>query len=113
MPAEKLLPTWRTNMKIDTLRTPNSNEKTRTINSANRTTQANSIVSSITTNNAADTVNISTQAENVSRLSAQAKQAPEIRQERVNFLRSLISAGEFRPKSEDIADAIISDTRGK
>jgi flagellar biosynthesis anti-sigma factor FlgM len=100
-------------MKIDTLSTPNSKEKTRTINSANRTTQANSIVSSTTTNNAADTINISSQAGSVSRLSTQARQAPEIRQERVNFLRTLISAGEFRPKSEDIADAIIRDTNAK
>jgi negative regulator of flagellin synthesis FlgM len=56
-----------------------------------------------------DTVNISSTHGDVQTLKASLLNVPEIRIDRVNALQQKVSAGQYAPSSEKIADAIIAD----
>lgn len=56
-----------------------------------------------------DTVSISGVASETGKLVEQIKEFPDIRQDRVSEVRQQISAGNFQPSNEEIADAILKD----
>jgi negative regulator of flagellin synthesis FlgM len=56
-----------------------------------------------------DSIRVSERASTLGELTAKAEQLPEIRQERIDQLRTQIQSGEYRPSSEEIADAILKD----
>lgn len=57
----------------------------------------------------ADQVTVSSRAEEVARLVAQAGKVGDIRQERVSHFRTMVQSGEYSVSSQSIADAIIRD----
>ncbi len=61
------------------------------------------------TTTGADKLQFSGRAEQSSKLLEQVKQLPDVRQEKVGALREQISAGEYNPPAEKIADAILKD----
>lgn len=56
-----------------------------------------------------DKVNISSVAAETGKLIEQVKQFPDIRQDRVDEVKGQISAGNFQPSGEEIADAILKE----
>ena len=56
-----------------------------------------------------DKLEFSERATEVGKLIEQVKQFPDVRQAKVNELRTQITAGEYHPTSEEIADAILKD----
>ena len=56
-----------------------------------------------------DKVNLSNVALETGKLVEQIKELPNIRQDRVDELQQQITAGNFQPSSENIADAILKD----
>lgn len=54
-----------------------------------------------------DTLNVSARAAYVGKLTESAHQTPEIRQERVESLRTQIASDAYQPSAEQIADAIL------
>ena len=56
-----------------------------------------------------DKLQFSSQAADAGKFFEQLKELPDVRQEKVSAFREQISAGEYAPSSEDIADAIIKD----
>lgn len=61
---------------------------------------------------AGDVISVSDEAAAIGKLAERAGQLPEIRQEKVDRLREQIRSGSFRPKAEEIADAIIRNEQG-
>lgn len=58
---------------------------------------------------AGDKLDISSRGAEVGRLIEQLKAMPDVRQERIDELRALVSGGKYDPSSESIADAILKD----
>ena len=58
-----------------------------------------------------DRVNFSGANSGIGKLVEKLKEMPDIRQEKVEGLRDQISAGQYNPSSEEIADAILRDER--
>ena len=56
---------------------------------------------------AGDVISVSDEAAAIARLAERAGQLPEIGQEKVDQLREQIRSGSFRPKAEEIADAML------
>ncbi len=54
-----------------------------------------------------DTVSLSSAHAQVQKLATAAAQTPEVRSERVNALQQKVSSGQYKPASQDIADAIL------
>jgi flagellar biosynthesis anti-sigma factor FlgM len=59
-----------------------------------------------------DTVSLSSAHTDVQRLTASVAAVPEVRASRVNALQQQVSRGQYQPKSQDIADAILTDLPG-
>ncbi|MEW6737073.1 MAG: flagellar biosynthesis anti-sigma factor FlgM [Acidobacteriota bacterium] len=97
-------------MKIEQLN-GGSNEPARAINrSENSRSEKSGLASGSLVNSstsATDAVKISSRAETLFKLSAQLSKLPDVRQERVDSLRTLVASGEFRPSAEDIVDSLI------
>jgi negative regulator of flagellin synthesis FlgM len=60
---------------------------------------------------AEDKIEFSSKGAEVGKLVDQLKQFPDVRQDRVDSLRQKIQSGEYRPASEEIADAILKDEK--
>ena len=58
-----------------------------------------------------DKVNISSVALETGKLVDQVKELPDVRLDRVDELKQKISSGNFKPSSNEIADAILKDER--
>jgi negative regulator of flagellin synthesis FlgM len=56
-----------------------------------------------------DKLELSERAAEVGKLVDQVKQLPDVRTEKVNDLKVQISAGEYKPTSDEIAKAILKD----
>jgi flagellar biosynthesis anti-sigma factor FlgM len=56
-----------------------------------------------------DTVNISSTHSDVQTLKASLANVPEVRVDRVNALQQRVSAGQYYPDSQKVADAIIAE----
>jgi|GEM_PF-647732 flagellar biosynthesis anti-sigma factor FlgM len=56
-----------------------------------------------------DTVSLSGKHGDVQRLTAAVAQVPEVRAERIAALQSKVQSGNYKPDSEKIADAVISE----
>jgi flagellar biosynthesis anti-sigma factor FlgM len=56
-----------------------------------------------------DSVRVSDQAAAIGELTAKADQLPEIRQEKVERLRTEVQSGNYRPPAAEIADALLKD----
>jgi negative regulator of flagellin synthesis FlgM len=58
-----------------------------------------------------DSIKVSERATAISELTAKAERLPEVREERVEALRALVQAGEYRPTADEIADAMVKDAQ--
>ena len=58
-----------------------------------------------------DKLNLSSRASEVGKLVDTLKDLPDVRQEKVEFLRAQIASGDYDPTGEQIADAILKDER--
>ena len=63
----------------------------------------------VNSTNKSDSINVSDRAAAIGELTAKVDQLPEVRQEKVERLRSQVQAGSFRPPASEIADALIKD----
>ena len=54
-------------------------------------------------------VSVSDRAAEIGRLAGRVAELPEVRQERVEALRSRVESGSYKPSAEDIAAAILKD----
>ena len=61
------------------------------------------------TDSVKDAVKVSARAAQIGRLTSQANQLPDVRQERVAELRAQVQAGAYQPSAEKIAQAILKD----
>lgn len=59
-----------------------------------------------------DKLQFSSRAAEAGKLLEQMKELPDVREEKVSDLRRQISAGEYAPSAEEIADAILKDENG-
>jgi negative regulator of flagellin synthesis FlgM len=78
------------------------NEQIRPESESSTDTTANSRTTS-------DEVNLSDRGATVRRLIDQSAQLPEVRQDRIDSLKSQIESGSYKPSATDIAEAIIKD----
>jgi len=103
-------------MKIEQLSGLTKTEQTRDSGrvNANRTANADSSSPLVAANPTPrpDTVYISAQAETMAQLVARVKQLPDVRQERVDSLRAIVTSGGFHPSAGDLADAILRHEDG-
>ena len=60
---------------------------------------------------AADSISVSGRAAEIGELSNKTALLPEIREERVEQLRTQVQSGNYRPSAEDIADALFKETQ--
>jgi flagellar biosynthesis anti-sigma factor FlgM len=60
---------------------------------------------------AADSISVSGRAAEIGELTNKTLQLPEIREERVEQLRSQVQSGNYRPTAEDIADALLKEAQ--
>jgi flagellar biosynthesis anti-sigma factor FlgM len=94
-------------MKVEQLNRVNDVERINPI----RTPKTGSLppLNAARTASGSDAVRISERAETVAQLIAKANELPDIRQQRVDSLRALVTNGEFRPSAAEIADSILRD----
>lgn len=59
-----------------------------------------------------DTVQLSGNQVTLSRLVAQLATLPDVRQERIDALRSAIQSGQFNPSNDEVAGAIVNELAG-
>ena len=59
-----------------------------------------------------DTVQLSSGQATIRQLVSQLGQVPDVRQEKVNSLRSAIGSGEYRPSDAQVADALSAQSFG-
>jgi flagellar biosynthesis anti-sigma factor FlgM len=59
-----------------------------------------------------DSISVSERATALGELAAKAEQLPDIRQERIEQLRTLVQSGDYHPAAADIADAMLKDEKG-
>jgi flagellar biosynthesis anti-sigma factor FlgM len=85
----------------------------RVANAHNRAqTQASAKTSGISPASGEDTVSLSGAHTEIQKLTASAANVPEVRSSRVTALQQQVSAGQYQPNSQDIADAMLSDLHG-
>ena len=60
-----------------------------------------------------DSITVSDRAAAIGELTAKAEQLPDVREGRIEKLRSLIEARDYHPAAADIADAILKDENGQ
>lgn len=56
-----------------------------------------------------DSISVSDRAAAIGELAAKIDQLPDVRQERIDQLRTLVQKGEYNPLASDIADALLKD----
>ena len=59
-----------------------------------------------------DSISVSERATALGGLAAKAEQLPDIRQERIEQLRTRVQSGDYHPAATDIADAMLKDENG-
>ena len=59
-----------------------------------------------------DSVSVSERGAALGELAAKAENLPDVRQEKIDQLRSQVQSGNYRPAAADIADAMLKDEKG-
>lgn len=79
---------------------------------AERLTEGGAVPQTTTagTKPAADSISVSGRAAEIGELTNKTLQLPEIREERVEQLRTQVQSGNYRPSAENIADALLKET---
>lgn len=79
-----------------------------------RVSDANATPQKVITNSSrtTDSINVSGRATAVGELTARVEQLPEVRQERIEQLRTLVQSGDYHPAAADIADAMLKEEKG-
>jgi flagellar biosynthesis anti-sigma factor FlgM len=85
----------------------------RVANAQNRAqTQASANASGVSPASGEDTVSLSGAHSQIQKLTASVANVPEVRSARVSALQQQVSSGKYQPKSQDIADAMLSELHG-
>ncbi len=100
-------------MRINQINTNNLTEK---IDSTSKVSTSSKKASSTNTEPTIiafpkDSINFSDATKEVQKLTEKALEAPDVRQEKVEALRSRIASGTFNPSADRILDAIIKNDR--
>jgi flagellar biosynthesis anti-sigma factor FlgM len=100
-------------MKIDPKVPANSElQSDRVANTATGSVQGQARAASASQAQSEDTFQASGRHAEVQRLTAQAANVPEVRTEKVTPLQAKVQRGAYKPDSQKVADAIISDQSG-
>jgi flagellar biosynthesis anti-sigma factor FlgM len=85
----------------------------RVSNAQNRAqAQASAKTSGVSPVSGEDTVSLSGAHTQIQKLAASVANVPEVRAARVSALQQQVSSGQYQPKSQDIADAMLSELHG-
>ena len=90
--------------EVETRRTPTRTELERLTDMNAAPQKLNAVVSQTS-----DSIRVSDRASVIGELTAKVEQLPDLREERIEKLRTLVQAGDYRPAATDIADAILND----
>jgi negative regulator of flagellin synthesis FlgM len=101
-------------MRINQINTNNLNEKIesniKVNNISKKTVDSNAETTSIVAF-PKDSINFSSVTKTAQALTEKAIKSPDIRQERVEALKSQIASGTFNPSADEILDAILKDEK--
>jgi flagellar biosynthesis anti-sigma factor FlgM len=102
-------------MKIDSkiLTTPNTQPDPRVANAQSRAlTQSSAKTSGVSPASREDTVSLSGAHTQIQKLAAGVADVPEVRTARVSALQQQVSQGQYQPKAQDIAEAMLTELHG-